>query len=154
MVLDKIKGLVVSYPNDRELICECVTQLLSAVECQRHAIKESIENEGPCSDSFMEEITQELGLPSQVSFGASSSTPPLVNSPSPADANTPSTRSPYNKQMVEPPPAPSSPMDVTNSENRQDTGEKHDNTSKQSLVPGGLPSLPNVQIASVGNYQP
>ena len=55
-----------------------MTKLLSAVECQRQAIKESIENEGPCSDSFMEELTQELGLPPLVSFGSSSSTRPLV----------------------------------------------------------------------------
>ena len=106
-----------------------MTQLVSVVECQRQAIKESIENEGPCSDSFMEEITQELGL-SSVLFGASSNTPRLVTSDSPANANTPSTRSAYNKQMVEPPPAPSSPMDVTNLENWQDYGQKHDNISQ------------------------
>ena len=114
-----------------------MAQLVSVVECQRQAIKESIENEGPCSDSFMEEITQELGL-SSVLFGASSNTPRLVTSGSPANANTPSTRSAYNKQMVEPPPASSSPMDIPNLENWQDYGQKHDNISQQCLVPEEL----------------
>ena len=115
-----------------------MTQLVSVVECQRQAIKESIENEGPCSDSFMEEITQELGLSSPVLSGASSNTPRLVTSGSPANANTPSTRSAYNKQMVEPPPASSSPMDIPNLENWQDYGPKHDNISQQCLVPEEL----------------
>ena len=115
-----------------------MTQLVSVVECQRQAIKESIENEGPCSDSFMEEITQELGLSSPVLFGASSNTPRLVTSGSPANANTPSTRNAYNKQMVEPSPASSSPMDITSLENWQDYGPKHDNISQQCLVPEEL----------------
>ena len=119
-----------------------MTRLVSVVECQRQAIKESIENEGPCSDSFMEEITQELGLSSPVLFDASSNTPRLVTSDSPANANTPSTRSAYNKQMVEPLPAPSSPMDVTNLENWQDYGQKHDNISQQCLVPRELLCCP------------
>lgn len=62
--------------------------------------------------------------------------------PTTGHANTPSARSPYNKQMVEPPPASSSPTDVTNSENRQNSGKKHDNSSQRSLVPGELPCSP------------
>ena len=119
-----------------------MTQLVLVVECQRQAIKESMENEGPCSDSFMEEITQELGLSSPVLSGASSNTPRLVTSGSPANANTPSTRSAYNKQMVEPPPASSSPMDIPNLENWQDYGQKHDNISQQCLVPRELLCCP------------
>lgn len=132
--MDKINGLFVSYPKDHELIYDCMTQLLSAVEFLHQAIKESIKNEGSCSDSFMKEITQELGLPSPVSFHASSNTPWLVISASPVNANTPSTRSAYNKQMIESSPVSSSPMDVTNLKNWQDYGEKHYNSSQQSLV--------------------
>lgn len=33
-------------------------------------------------------------------------------------------------------------MDVTNSENCQNSGKKHDNSSQQSLVPGELPCSP------------
>ena len=55
-VRDKIDELIASYPNHLQFIYEHMAQLLAAMQSQHRAIKETIENDIPCSESLLREI--------------------------------------------------------------------------------------------------
>jgi len=124
---------VASYPNNLQLIYEHVAQLLAAVESQFQAIKEFIENDVPCSDSFMREIALEQGLPSPVPYGSSTSTPSAVDFLSPPNTNKPLEED--TNQVLGPFPTPSLPVGEKNLGGCQVPGEEYGNSSQQSRVP-------------------